>query len=136
MTFIRTYGLYFAWVLCLFGTLLSLYYSELRHLEPCRYCWFQRMALFPLVLQLGIAAYRSDYRIAAIYGIPLCLAGFAAALLQSLMIWFDIHGLCGPGISCLDEVIYFFGLPFPYWSGIGFLMIGVLLFMSRQEDAR
>ncbi len=137
MTFIRIYGLYFAWVLSLLGTLLSLYFSELEHLEPCRFCWFQRIALFPLALQLGIAAYRCDHRTAAIYCLPLCFAGLAAALMQSLILWIGIHGLCGPGISCRDEVIYFFGLiPFPYMSGIGFLFIGTLIWLSRREDAR
>ena len=130
----RRYSLYFAWVISLAGLLLSLYYGELRHIEPCRYCWFQRIALFPLALQLGVATYRSDRQFAAIYGIPLCMVGLVAAILQSIIIAFGFHGLCGPGISCLDEVVYFFGvIQFPWLSGMGFIIIAALLWMGRHQ---
>jgi disulfide bond formation protein DsbB len=131
MRFLRSYGLYLAWVVALIGTLLSLYYSEIVHLEPCRYCWFQRVALFPLAIQLGIFTYRNDLN-AAIYAIPLCFVGFCAALIQSLDLVLDIHGLCGPNISCIKEMIYLFGwIPFSWVSGCGFLIIAFLLLLSR-----
>ena len=83
MNFLRSFGLYLAWVIALAGALLSLYFSELNHIEPCRYCWYQRVALFPLAIQLGIFTYRGDTN-AALYGIPLCFVGFLAALIQSV----------------------------------------------------
>lgn len=129
---LRSYAIYLAWVLCLAGSMTSLYFSELRHIEPCRFCWFQRIALFPLAIQLGIFAYRSDGS-AAIYGIPLCFVGFIAALLQSINLVFDIQVLCGPGVSCREGMIYFFNfLPLSWVSGAGFTMIAALLWLGRR----
>ena len=42
-------------------TLGSLYLSEVAHFPPCRLCWFQRTAMYPLVVVLGVAAVRKDY---------------------------------------------------------------------------
>jgi disulfide bond formation protein DsbB len=136
MRFLRTYGIYFAWLISLTGTLMSLYFSELNHIAPCRFCWFQRLALFPLAIQLGIFTYRGD-RSAALYGIPLCFVGFFAAFLQSLDLVMDIHGLCGPTISCHEEMIYFFDwIPFSWLSGAGFLMIASLLWINHQASVQ
>jgi disulfide bond formation protein DsbB len=38
----------------------SLFFSEVAHLEPCVLCWYQRIAMYPLVALLGIAALRRD----------------------------------------------------------------------------
>jgi disulfide bond formation protein DsbB len=133
---LRAYGLYLAWVCTVAGMLLSLYFSELQHIEPCRYCWFQRIALFPLAVQLGIAAYLSDHRGGALYGIPICAIGFLIALFQSISIWLGAHGLCGPRVSCQEEVVYFFQLiPLPWVSAMGFILIAALLWVSRRQDA-
>ena len=49
-----------AWIVALVAMLGSLYFSEVAHFIPCEYCWYQRIAMYPLVLILGIAAYRQD----------------------------------------------------------------------------
>lgn len=132
MNFLRSFGLYLAWVIALAGALLSLYFSELNHIEPCRYCWYQRVALFPLAIQLGIFTYRGDTN-AALYGIPLCFVGFLAALIQSVDLMLDIHGLCGSTFPCDKEMIYLFDLiPFCWLSGIGFFLIAFLLWINRH----
>jgi disulfide bond formation protein DsbB len=131
MKYLRAYGIYFAWIIAVVGTLMSLYFSELMQIEPCRFCWFQRIALFPLAIQLGIFAYRQDGS-AAIYGIPLCFVGFLAAFLQSLDLIIDIHGLCGSGVSCQEGMIYFFNfIPLCWVSGAGFVLIALLLWITN-----
>ena len=52
----------------------SLYMSEIRNYPPCVLCWYQRIAMYPLVLLLGIAAVRRDLSV-RIYAIPLALIG-------------------------------------------------------------
>ncbi len=39
------------------ATLGSLYYSEIADYEPCRFCWFQRIAMYPIavIAPIGIA---------------------------------------------------------------------------------
>ena len=56
----RDNRLYLAWVVALIATLGSLYFSEVRGFVPCVLCWFQRIAMYPLVIVLGVAAFRSD----------------------------------------------------------------------------
>ena len=38
----------------------SLYFSEVADFIPCTLCWYQRIAMYPLVVILGIAAVRRD----------------------------------------------------------------------------
>lgn len=38
----------------------SLYLSEVADFPPCRLCWFQRIAMYPLVVLLGLAAWRRE----------------------------------------------------------------------------
>lgn len=43
-------------VVALVCTLGSLYLSEVANFLPCRLCWYQRFAMYPLVVLLGVAA--------------------------------------------------------------------------------
>ena len=43
-----------AWLTSLASTLGSFLFSEVMQLQPCLLCWYQRIAMFPLVLVLGI----------------------------------------------------------------------------------
>ena len=58
----------------------SLYFSEVAHFEPCRLCWFQRIAMYPLVPLLGTAAFRRDFRGGALYSLPIALIGAGVAI--------------------------------------------------------
>jgi len=68
-----------AFGLALIATAGSLYYSESADFTPCRLCWFQRIAMYPLVPLLLIAALRRDSRGAALYGLPLSAIGMGVA---------------------------------------------------------
>ena len=57
----------------------SLYFSEVAHFVPCRLCWYQRIAMYPLVLLLGIATLRRDRGI-RLYAIPLAAIGAAVSI--------------------------------------------------------
>jgi disulfide bond formation protein DsbB len=43
-------------------------------LEPCTLCWYQRIAMYPLALILGIAAWRSEWAVRR-YAAPLAVIG-------------------------------------------------------------
>ena len=63
-----------AWLVAAVAMAGSLYMSESRHFIPCPLCWYQRIAMYPLVVVLGIAALRRDES-ARWYAIPLALIG-------------------------------------------------------------
>ena len=55
--------LFTAWAVSVIAMFGSLYFSEIRQYEPCELCWYQRIAMYPLVIVLGIAYIKKDYKI-------------------------------------------------------------------------
>lgn len=82
----RENRLYLAWVVALIATLGSLYFSEIQHFNPCILCWYQRICMYPLVLLLGIAAFRNDLGVRQ-YVLPMAVIGWLVALFQNLETW-------------------------------------------------
>jgi disulfide bond formation protein DsbB len=71
-------ALWLAFVVALTATVGSLYLSEVAGLEPCTLCWYQRIAMYPLVVILGIAAWRGDWGVRR-YAAPLAAIGAVIA---------------------------------------------------------
>lgn len=125
MNWVRAHYLYFAWILALGGFLLSVYFGEVLNLEPCRLCWYQRIAIFPLALFLGIAAYKNDRRI-AMYCLPLVAFGGVAAVYQSLShIFPSLHSpyLCGANLCAISGIS-------PFLSTAGFAAMAFFILCS------
>lgn len=74
---VRPYALGTAAVVAATATAGSLYFSEVARLEPCALCWYQRIAMYPLVILLAMAATRRE---ATIRPYVLALAGIGAAI--------------------------------------------------------
>ena len=55
-------GVWLAWLVALGATLGSLYFSEVADFTPCRLCWFQRIAMYPLSVILLVGALRHERR--------------------------------------------------------------------------
>ena len=70
--------MWIAWALAAIATLGSLYFSEVAHFVPCRLCWFQRIAMYPLAVVLLVAAIRRD-RAGVYYAFALPVAGMLVA---------------------------------------------------------
>ena len=51
--------LFLAWLLALVATAGALFLGEVMGKTPCVLCWYQRIAMFPLVLVLGIGLFAS-----------------------------------------------------------------------------
>jgi disulfide bond formation protein DsbB len=69
--------LWLAFAVALVATSGSLFFSEIEHFIPCKLCWFQRIAMYPLVL-LALPAFFRDRR-AALYFLPLPVVGLLVA---------------------------------------------------------
>lgn len=125
MKWIKGYALYLAWLASFVGLLISVYYGEVLNMEPCRLCWYQRIAIFPLALFLGIAACRDERRI-AMYCLPLALFGLAAACYQLVSYLFpELHSpfLCGR-VQCSIAGVS------PFLTVGGFFSITALILFS------
>ncbi len=130
MRLIKKYGLYTAWLITSLGMLFSLYFSEVKNIEPCHLCWYQRIALFPLFIILGIATYRGFLGICR-YVLPQVGFGLIFALyqiaIQEIPGWNPID-MCGGGPSCAEKIMIGLGpITIPMFAAGGFITIGTLL---------
>lgn len=119
------------------ATLGSLYLSEIAHLEPCRWCWFQRIAMYPLALVLVVGLMfrdRAVYR----YGLPMCLAGAAMSTWHYLLQHFpDLEGATTCSLTSPCTVRYAWEFRFvsiPYMAGSAFVLVGGLLILARRRS--
>jgi disulfide bond formation protein DsbB len=82
----------------------SLYFSEVADYVPCRLCWFQRTAMYPLSVILLVAAIRHD-RAARFYVVPIAAVGALVSSYHYLLEWKPSleGGACSAvGPACAD----------------------------------
>lgn len=134
MTNIRSYFLFFSWIIASLGALISIYYSYLLSIEPCVLCYYQRICLFPLTVILGIATYRDDSAV-KIYALPLSLVGMCVAIYQICIqeIGEMSLDLCGR-VSCTSKIFIFGFITIPMASAVAFSCISCLLFLSKNSS--
>lgn len=90
----KKYELFLPWLVACVAMVFSLFYSQVKHEQPCTLCWYQRMSIFPLVIILGIAAFRDAYKI-ILYILPITLIGLVIASFHVAMIaFFSQHSFC------------------------------------------
>jgi disulfide bond formation protein DsbB len=94
-------GLWIAFLVAATSTGGSLYFSEVANFEPCRLCWFQRVAMYPLSVILLVAAIRRDRAVRWYVG-PLAAIGALVSTYHHLLEWFPSleGGSCGFGPPC------------------------------------
>ena len=128
--------LFLAWLVALLATAGALFLGEVMGMTPCVLCWYQRIAMFPLVVVLGIGLLDSDTR-SLRYALPLAWAGWAIALYHGLVFWGVVSpGLvpCGEGSSCADVKQLVAGLvPIPLLSMMAFTAILSLLWVANKR---
>lgn len=123
--------LYAAWLTSLTATLGAVFIGEVLGQTPCVLCWYQRIAMFPLIWILGVACLTNDRRVGR-YALPLALIGAVIALWHSLLYAGIVEETLVPcqrnGPSCTDSAMLTFGgLPIPYLSLVCFTAIIVFL---------
>lgn len=113
----------------------SLYFSEVAGFVPCTLCWYQRIAMYPLVIVIGIAAARGDAGIRR-YVVPVAAIG---ALISAYHIGVErLPGLptgsCSLAAPCdLIWVERFGVVTIPVMALAGFLAILTLLIVYAGD---
>lgn len=120
-----------AWIIALVSTLGALFIGEVMGQTPCVLCWYQRIAMFPLALILGIAAYLEDTTIYR-YVLPISIVGGLIAFWHSLLFIGIVPEIIQPcelsGPSCAGAKQTVFGIvPLPFLSFAAFVAITFLL---------
>ena len=126
---------YAAWVQALVATLGSLYFSEIRHFTPCVLCWYQRIAMYPLVVIIAVGILRKDKRMYQ-YVLPLSLIGLLISGYHNLLYYKVIPeswAPCVAGVSCTIRFVYWFGwLSIPLLSFTAFSIITACMLIYRN----
>jgi len=119
----------------LVATLGSLYLSEIAHFPPCQLCWYQRIAMYPLPVILGIAAWRRDFGIRP-YAIALAAIGSAISIYHYQLERFpDQSSLsCSVDVPCTTVWIWrFHYISIPFMALSGFALIITLLLLGPSD---
>lgn len=117
------------WTVSLIATGGSLYLSEGLGLEPCRLCWYQRIAMYPLVVILGVALMRGDREVwktaLPLAGVGTLVSAYHVAVqyLPGIEI-----GACSVSAPCSARYLIAYGfVTIPVMAGSAFLLVAALL---------
>ncbi len=118
------------------STLGSLYLSEVAHFTPCKLCWYQRIAMYPLSVLLVIGAVRGDRSVRR-YAAPLALIGAFISSYHVLLERFPNleTSACDPNNPCSLIWVKKLGyLTIPTMALTGFVGILALLLVHRWSE--
>ena len=125
---------YVAWVVALVATAGSLFFSEVMELPPCILCWYQRIAMYPLVLVIGVGIVARDSSWKK-YALPLAIVGLVISIYHNLL----YYGLipesitpCKEGISCTTVQLEWLGfITIPLMGLASFVLVTLFSFLYR-----
>jgi disulfide bond formation protein DsbB len=104
----------------------------------CVLCWYQRIAMYPLVLVLALGLFPYDPRVVR-YALALVVAGWLIALFQVLLVFGIIPESvqpCVQGIPCSDtHISIFWFLNITSLSLMSYTLAGILLFYSHKKES-
>ncbi len=109
----------------------SLYFSESANYIPCTLCWYQRIAMYPLVVLAGVAWWRGDdprFSMAPLAGIGAVISSYH--WLVERIPELD-SGACAASVPC--DFVWFeeFGfVTLPFMALCGFLTVIALVTLS------
>jgi Disulfide bond formation protein DsbB len=124
-----------AWVVAMLATVGSLYFSEVAGFTPCTLCWYQRIAMYPMVVILGVGAVRRVRSVpgtAALAAIGAVIAGYHVALewVPSLD-----TGACALATPCTLVWFRAFGVfSLPTLALVAFMLILTLLLVRDADE--
>jgi disulfide bond formation protein DsbB len=114
----------------------SLYFSEVVGFVPCLFCWYQRIAMYPLVPILGVALLLGDSRVWR-YVLPLSGIGLLLSIYHSII---ELRpslavGTCEAAAPCTVRLFAVLGfISIPVMAGTAFLLISALMLVLRSVE--
>lgn len=138
------HGLLLMLIVALTAIVGSLYFSEVSGWTPCKYCWIQRIFMYPQPILLGIALWKKDRNVTR-YILALCLIGGAFAAYHFYIQMYDI--IASPanpatpcdasGESCVKTPFAEFGyITIPMMALTGFVLnaLGSVLALPKKSS--
>jgi disulfide bond formation protein DsbB len=133
-------GIYLAWIIAAISMFGSLFFSEVLLYPPCALCWYQRIAMYPLVVLLAVGMFQ-PIKNTVVFSLPIALVGWCIALFHNLLhygIVSESASPCREGVSCATVYINWLGfITIPMLSFVAFsviVIILVLLFKGEKSE--
>ena len=130
-------ALWLAWLVAATATVGSLYFSEAQGFEPCKLCWFQRVAMYSLAVVLLVGAIRRDHAVRW-YAVPLAAIGLVIAIYHRLIEWrpeWEGSGTCSALVPCNTPYFTVFEVfTLSAMAACGFAAILALLLLVPAPD--
>jgi len=116
----------------------SLLMSEVAGYVPCTLCWYQRIAMYPLTVVLGVAWWRGDREVWRTV-VPIAAIGGAISVWHIAIERFPALAgdTCDPVAPCSLKWVEEFGfLTLPTMALVGFVTIALLSLAARAATGR
>jgi disulfide bond formation protein DsbB len=115
----------------------SLFFSEVMGLPPCVLCWYQRIAMYPLVVIIAIGIATRDPRM-KVYALPLSFIGLAIAIYHNLLYYGIIPEAitpCTEGVPCNAVQLEWLGfITIPLMGLAAFIALTLCLLLYKPEE--
>ena len=116
----------------------SLYLSEIANLPPCRMCWYQRFAMYPTAIVLGLAAWRRYTKVRIPVMVTITV-GAGISVYHYIIQWFpSLEGTsCSISVPCTTAWFRVFGfVSIPYMSISAFAFVIVMMLVLRANTSQ
>lgn len=115
----------------------SLYFSEVMKFPPCTLCWYQRICLYPLVINFGIGLLTNDSSHRR-YSLPLLVMASILSIYHNLL-YFGVIAKplvpCTAEVSCSAKQLELFGfITIPLLAFVGVAVMLTLLFLEKRFE--
>lgn len=124
-----------AWLVTATSMFGSLYFSESQHFEPCKLCWYQRIAMYSLVVVLLVGSLRRDRHLAW-YAVPLAGIGILISIYHYLIEWYPQleTGACSLTAPCTAIWFREFGfVTLSFMAMCGFAAVLALMLLPPRD---
>lgn len=123
-------------VITLVAMLGSLYFSEIAGYPPCKLCWLQRIAVYPIVVLSAVGLLRRDKGL-YLYVLPLSIFGLVVGIYHNLLYYKIIPDTLAPcelGVSCTTKFIEWFGfVTIPLLSLLALAAVTALMIQFKKK---
>lgn len=137
---VSEWGFVLALLFSLAAAGFALLHENVFGLEPCYWCWWQRIFLFPQIVLFGMALWRSAYRETVCdASIALSILGGGVALYHHALQMFPGAGLPCPatGVSCAQIIFLEFDyITYPLMAFSLFALLIALMLLVRVRRAQ
>jgi len=121
----------------------SLWFSEVANYNPCRLCWYQRSAMYPLAIILLVALLRRNREVSRRevtgFAVPLAAVGVVISTYHYIVEWFPTleSNVCSMDVPCTTIWFRRFGfVTMPFMALCGFVSVIILLSTTYERSKK